>query len=214
MPMITAAQTSERIAAALAGRQPMAPGGHQWLLGSAEDVLTRRHSVREFSPDPLPVSRVRAAAAAAREAESVTWPARRHGSASIEILVAAFNCDGLAPGWYPAQGSRRLADGGPGWFDSLRGQYADAPALLAICGNLNQACQAAGPSGYPSMLVRAGTMGYAAWLWAVSAGLAASVYGSASHRVTAAARQLDPNLRHLFTVALGLPPAAGSGTRS
>ena len=64
------------------------------------------------------------------------------------------------------------------------------------------------------MLVRAGTIGHGAWLWAVSAGLAASVYGSTSHHVSAAARQLDVNLRHLFTVALGLPLAAAPGMGS
>ena len=214
MPMIPVGGTSEQLGAALAGRQPAAQDVPGWLPGSVEEALVGRHSVRQFSPEPLSAARVRAAAAAARDAESVTWPARSHGAAGFEILVAAFNCAGLDPGLYPAHGRQGLADPRSGWLDSLRRQYADAPALLLICGDLNQACRAVGPAGYPSMLVRAGTIGHGAWLWAVSAGLAASVYGSTSHHVSAAARQLDVNLRHLFTVALGLPLAAAPGMGS
>jgi hypothetical protein len=181
-----------------------------WLPGCLDDILIRRHSVREFSVDPLPQSCVNAAVLAAFDAEAATWPARMHGTLAFEILVAAFRVDGTAAGLYAFRDFRSerdavLAGSTATWFDALRSQYADAPVLLLVCGNLNQACQDTGPAGYPSMLVRSGTIGYAAWLWAVSAGLAGSVYGGASHRVTGAARQLDPNLRHLFTVALGKP---------
>jgi hypothetical protein len=208
MPEITAGETSHRLGQALLDRRPPASDDLGWLPGSVEDVLLRRCSVREFSAEPLPEACVRLAAAAARRAEAATWPTRSHGTAAFEILIAALNVEGLARGLYPAQGSIRLTDPDAGWLGSLRGQYADAPALLLVCGDLNQACQAAGPSGYASMLVRAGTIGYGAWLWAVATDLAASVYGSPSHQVTSVARQLDANLRHLFTVALGAPVRA------
>lgn len=217
MPMIIAGGTSQRLGAAFRDRRPVRgedglgrlPDSVEetWLPGSAEATLMRRRSVHEFSADPLPVSRVRAAMAAARDAEAAVWPAHSHGAVTFEILVAAFRIDGWPEGLYAVRDNHETELGGPGpvWFDSLREQYADAPALLLICADLNHACQAAGPAGYPSTLVRAGTIGYAAWLWAISAGLAGSVYGGASHQVTGAARQLDANLRHLFTVALGTP---------
>jgi hypothetical protein len=209
MPLITVGGTGHRLGQALLDRRWPVRDVPGWLPGPVEDALLRRSSVREFSADPLPAARVRSAADAARLAETVTWPARSHGAASFEVLVAAFNVGGLARGLYPAHGSIRLDAPDCEWLGSLRGQYADAPALLLICGDLNQACRAAGPGGYASMLVRAGTIGCAAWLWAVSAGLAASVYGSASHRVSFAARQLNADLRHLFTVALGTPARPG-----
>ncbi len=208
MPMITVAGPSEWLGEALAERRMPGHDSAGWLPGPVEGMLLRRSSVREFSADPLPAAHVRAAAAAGQDAEAATWPAGQHGPAAFAILIAAFHLDGLDRGLYPAHGSQPLADPGSGWLDALRQQYADAPALLLICGDLNRACRSAGPAGYPSMLVRAGTIGYGAWLWALSAGLSASVYGSASHQVTGAARRLDVNLRHLFTVAVGMPAAA------
>jgi nitroreductase len=210
--MITVGGTSRRLGTALRDRRPVcAEDGPRWLPGSVEETLLRRRSVREFSADPLPVSRVRAAIAAARDAEAAAWPARSHGAVTFEILVAAFRVDGLPRGLFAIRDSCPAELAGPQsiWLDSLRGQYADAPALLLICADLNHACRVAGPAGYSSTLVRAGTIGYAAWLWAISAGLAGSVYGVASHEVTGAARRLDANYRHLFTVAFGAPAPPG-----
>lgn len=203
MPVITG--SSHRLGQALLDRRQPVGDGLGWLPGPVEHALLGRSSVREFSGEALPEEFVRAVVGAARRAEAATWPARSHGAAAFEILVAALNVDGLAMGLYPAHGSIHLAGPACEWFGSLRRQYADAAVLLLICGDLNRACRAVGPAGYASTLVRAGTIGYAAWLWAVSAGVAASVYGGASHQVTLAARQLDVNLRHLFTVALGTP---------
>lgn len=208
MPMIPAGETGKRLGDVLCDRRPAhMHDGLGWLPGSLDETLIGRRSVREFSTDPLPRSHLSAVIAAALDADAATWPAHPHGAVTFEILVAVFRVDGLAAGVYACRGGHHAMLAGPGsaWFDALRGQYADAPVLLLICGDLNQACRAADSAGYPSMLVRSGTIGYAAWLWAISAGLAGSVYGGASHRVTDVARKLDPNLRHLFTVALGTP---------
>ncbi len=210
MPIVAHGGTSNGLGEVLLDRQQPAREGLAWLHGPVEDILRSRSSVRAFSADPLPASCVRDAVSAARAAEAAVWPARSHGAATFEVLVAAFNVAGLDGGLYPAHGRCPLATPASGWLDSLRGLYADAPALLLICGDLNGACRAAGPSGYGSMLVRAGSIGYGAWLWAVSASLAASVYGGTSHRVTGAARLLNGNLRHLFTVAIGAPMRSGA----
>jgi nitroreductase len=191
------------------------PPGLSSLPGPIEDVLIRRRSVRSFAPDPVPASFVRDAVTAARDAEAATWPAGPHGLVTFTVLVAAYRVSGTARGLYAPgaeAGARPLRSAGA-CLDALPALYTDAPVLLLICADLNEACRTAGASGYPSALVRAGTMGYAAWLWALSAGLAGSVYAPASHQVTAVARQLDVNLRHLFTVALGAParPAGSRG---
>lgn len=207
MSMIAAGRASTWLGDALAARCGPARAGLEWLPGPVEDVLARRRSVRDFDAIPLPAAQLSAIIAAASDAEAAIWPARSHGAATFEILLAAFRVEGLVAGLYRACCRYQLAGQDAAWLDSLRGRYADAPALLLICGNLNQACSSAGSAGYPAMLVRAGTMGYAAWLRTVSAGLAASVYGGPSHEVTAAARLIDENLRHLFTVAVGAPAA-------
>jgi hypothetical protein len=206
--MIPAGQTGYRPGDVLRDRrQANTPRGPGWLPGSLDETLRHRRSVREFSADPLPKSQLDAVVAAALDADAAMWPAPSHGAVTWEILTAAFHVGGLDPGVYARRGGRDAVLAGPGCasFGALRRQYADAPVLLLICADLNQACRAAGPAGYPAALVRSGTIGYAAWLRTISVGLACSVYGGASHWVTGVARQLDPNLRHLFTVALGTP---------
>jgi hypothetical protein len=135
MPMITVGGTTQRLGAALRDRGHL-PGddGLGWLPGSIEETLLCRRSVREFSADPLPVSRVHAAMAAARDAEAAAWPPRLHGAPTFEVLIAAFRVDGLPRGLFAIRDSCPVELAGPGstWLDSLRGQYADAPALLLI----------------------------------------------------------------------------------
>jgi hypothetical protein len=224
MPIINPDAQIPRITEALAARRPpfpdeghLAPASHPtrsreiadliWLPGSIDATLARRRSVRKFRRDPVPESMVEAAVTAARDAEAATWPASSHGAFRFEILVAACAVEGVARGLHATSSGAGLRP--LGTYDaclrSLPALYADVPVLLLICGDLNGVCRAGGASGYASMLTRAGTIGYAAWLWAVSAGLAGSVYAAASHEVTGAARELDPNLRHLFTLALGAP---------
>jgi hypothetical protein len=98
MPLIDAAGTSQWLAEALLERRPPVGESLSWLPGPVEDVLLRRCSVRKFSASPLPAAQVLAAVAAARGGEATTWPARLHGTAAVEILVAAFRVDGLAAG--------------------------------------------------------------------------------------------------------------------
>jgi hypothetical protein len=229
MPIITRRGTNQQMWEALQSR-PLAPRArqpaisagdvergpslaraadcHAWLPGSVQETLTRRRSVRTFRGEPVSSWCVRAVVAAARDAEAVVWPSASPDPAVFEILVAAFDVAGLAAGLYTTCGKSGadMVKVDSARLDSLRALYADAPVLLLICGDLNLACRVAGPAGYASMLVRAGTIGYGAWLRAISAGLAGSVYGGASHEVSAAARRVNADLWHLFTVALGYKP--------
>jgi hypothetical protein len=185
-----------------------------WLRGTVEEYLTRRQSVRSFAPSAVPRSDVLGAIAAARDADEAVWPLGRHGAVGLDMLIAAFNIDGLASGLYATrEAGTELLSPDSACLDILREQYADAPVLVLICADLNQACRDAGQAGYPATLIRAGTAGYAAWLWSISAGLAGCVYGPASQHANSAARRLDVNLRHLFTVAIGVPARVSLGTK-
>lgn len=222
MPIITGQNLSRQLSEALRQRAsmpagPLDPpvpdlGEHErcrWLEKPVGDVLTERRSVRAFASLAITRADVLGAIGAAWDADEAVWPHGRHGDIGLVMLIAAFDVAGLAKGLYRADGaSAELARLDSAYLDLLGKQYADAPALLLICADLNKACRDAGHAGYPAALTRAGTAGYAAWLWSISAGLAGSVYGGASQHASAAGRQWNPSLRHLFTVAIGHPASA------
>jgi nitroreductase len=225
MPVIAGQNTTRLLSEALRHRQsPVAgplstpetgPRGHEhcaWLPEPTEGILARRRAVREFASSAITRSDVLGAIGAARTAEKAVWPPGKHGVLGLDLLIAAFNVDELGRGLYSTRDDSTEPLGpDSGYLEVIREQYDAAPALLLICADVNQACRDAGPSGYAATLVRAGTVGYAAWLWSISAGLAGCVYGGASQCASGAARQLDANLRHLFTVAIGVP-ADGEGS--
>ena len=185
-----------------------------YLAGRASrgcfDPAPVRPSVRVISHYPL--GRPGGYRGGARRQEAV-WPPGKHGDIGLGMLIIAFNVDGLAKGLYStSEASTELISLDSAYLDIWREQYADAPVLILICADVNQACRGRGASTvsptcpYPGR----GTAGYAAWLWSISAGLAGSVYGGASQHASGAGRQQDANLRHLFTVAMGMPVGAVS----
>lgn len=180
-----------------------------WLPGPIEHSLTRRRSVRVFAASALSRAHVLGAVAAAHEAEEAVWPPGQHGGVGLDVLIAAFNIEGMAKGLYAIyEANAELLSEDSACLGILRERYADAPVLMLVCADLNQTCRDAGPAGYQAALIRAGTLGYAAWLWSISMGLTGCVYGAASHHASGVGRTRNANLRHLFTVAIGMP--AGS----
>ncbi len=177
-----------------------------WLTEPIEDCLRRRRSTRQFEAAAVPWSQVLGAITAAHCAGAAVWLPDRHGGIGLDFLLAAFDVAELNPGIYATDGAgTELLSSDRVLLDVLREQYLAAPALLLVCADLNQACRDAGPAGYPAALIRAGTAGYAAWLWSISAGLVGCLLGGASHYASSVARLKNQNLRHLFTVAIGLP---------
>jgi hypothetical protein len=225
VPLIEAGGTSERVAAGLrrrcrpvaarAGRRgsgprvPEVPSAELSAAGlwpPAEQVLRLRRSTREFATQPVSFAQLRLITRSAFAAQARDWPQQVHGDLRLAMLIAAFRVTGLPNMMYVADSAQRsqltpLPD--LPRLPDLRGVYADAPALLYVCGDLARACELSGASGYGALLVRAGALGHAAWLSAISVGLAGSVYGRASGSVTRAARCFDDRLRHLFTLAVG-----------
>jgi hypothetical protein len=166
-------------------------------------ILRARRSVREFGPDPIGLGQLERMIGTACSLCDEAWPASRHGTLSITVIAAACNVQGVEPGLLRVSPGRcdlicaldaQLAD-------SLRREYADAPAILLLCGDPHQL--GSGGGGYGSVLVRVGAAGYAIWLAAIADGLQASVYGRADNDVTRIAREVDTRLRHIFTVAVG-----------
>lgn len=193
-------------AADLSDRNSIVPDA-SWLSRPLAEILPRRQSVREFAPEPVPLDIVRRIIRDAYSGERRTWTPGVHGAASVVVLLAAARVIGLDPGVYSMPPAKddfiALADSEP--LAVLRHNYAHAPATLLICGDPHQGIRDGCGISYGSVLVRAGTLGYGAWLAAISADLAGSVYGRTSQEVTLIARRFDPRLRHMFTVAIGSP---------
>jgi nitroreductase len=174
-----------------------------------EEVLRQRRSVRTFGADEVSQSDIGFIIRSGLAAERSLWTPGTHRGMDVTIATAAFGVGELGQGLYlPAAEAGTLFARVPGqeWLTGLQAQYAAAPALLLVCGNVPQACAATGVRGYPQLLVRAGSAGYGAWLAAVSIGLAGCAFGGSNYRVTSAvARHCGEPLRHLFTIAIGHP---------
>lgn len=179
-------------AGARAGGWPPQYQGHD--LGG---MLRARRSVREFSRGQVDRERLSRIVAAALETCENAWPAARHGALPLTVIAAVRDEPGLA--WVRQGGCDPMPVLNARLAGTLSRDYADAPAILFLCGDPHQL----GPSGYGSVLVRVGAAGYAIWLAAIADGLQGSVYGRSSNEITRVARQVNPRLRHLFTVAIG-----------
>lgn len=175
---------------------------------SLHNILSRRRSVRAFNGKPAPVAEIAVIARAGLAAERRLRAAETPDCMRMTIVLAALNVAGLVPGLYisraEAPGTFSLIQREPAWMHELRQRYADAPAILMICGDTRSACRAMGKRGYGQILVHAAAAGHAAWLRAISLGMAGTVFGGTCHQATASLAQDDsPHRWHLFTVAVG-----------
>ena len=211
MPIISADDTDE-LDAVLAVRAHAAPPAR--LAGdqrgdrpspALDEVLRRRRSVRRFARGDLTRAELlgvlhRACAVLA------AWSDRAPVlPADFVLLTDIDDVADLSDGLYRYDTGQLVSIETGDRSAELRARYADAPALLFVCGPLPRA-----DSGdYGHRLVGAGAFGYALWLSALSSGLAGSVYGSSAALITATAHRLRPGLRHLFTVAIGRDGGSG-----
>jgi hypothetical protein len=190
---------------------PDGTGSLAGVLGSEmsmHDVLSRRRSVRVFNAKPAPVAELAVIAQAGLAAERRVRPAEAHDHMGMAFVLAALNVAGLPPGLYLSTADVRepfsLMQHEPAWMQELRQRYADAPAMLMVCGDAPSACRALGKRGYGQILLLAAAAGHAAWLRAISLGMAGTVFGGTCHQVTASLAQThSPQRWHLFTLAVG-----------
>lgn len=162
----------------------------------------------------LTSGQIRAVIVASYAAYSRDWPATIHRGSELVILMAAYQVVRFRSGVYPVPfpGTTPLRPlPGDGLLPRLRQQYADAPALLLVCGDVSAACESTGSAGYGSLLVRAGALAQAAAMSAATTGLTASTYGRpCRHTSEATKAAIGGNPRHLVTISLGLPARASA----
>jgi hypothetical protein len=181
----------------------------QSVLPPLGGPLSGRRSARDFADRPVPAELLAVACHAALEVERACWPVSEHGDAGLGIAAAITDVTGLAGGLYRYLPDRRQFSviAGVEVLDDLRSAYAAAPSLLLVHGDLDMARDASPSGGYQRLLVRAGALGYAALLAALSAGLCGCPYGGASASLSSLLRTGHGRPHHLFTVSLGWPTA-------
>jgi hypothetical protein len=190
--------------------------GQRQSLGDGHDIgalLRVRRSVREFSSAPVELRQLERVVRTAHAVCDDTWPASRHGTVPITVLAVARDVPGAEHGLLRVgtDGCDLISALDTQLAETLCRDYPDAPVLLLLCANPH----ALGDNGgYGSVLVRVGAAGYAIWLAALAEGLQACVHGRSSNEFTRIARQLDPCLRHLFTMTIGREESSDAANRS
>ena len=178
-----------------------------------EDALRRRTAIRSFSSAPLRGSELATMAAAAHAWDHEMWAQDVDAGVSLEIFAAAWRVEGLATGLYryePQDGSLRWAATLPMGEAAedlvMQREFAWAPLLLVVTGNLAAAISHRGSHGHRLLLLRAGAAAYASWLAALGMGLAGSLFAG---MLPGAMRELagaDGYTRaSLFAFAVGRP---------
>ncbi|ETK37760.1 hypothetical protein [Microbispora sp. ATCC PTA-5024] len=204
MPLIPIDEPARAVAGLLGGRQDIRPARPAAHAGpSAEQVarvLRCRRAVRSFGEEAISADLL---LQVIDDAPRLWTPYNEH---ELVLLVGASHVRGMAEGLYRVgQGACALLASDCG-LGAVREFYGDGAASVFVCGDVGAACAPRGV-GYGGLLVRAGALGHACWLSAISSGLVGCAYGGTCGEITKAADRWRPGLRHLFTVTLGFAPA-------
>jgi nitroreductase family protein len=147
------------------------------------DVLPERTAIRDYDRTPLSGADLSALFAAADRMDTRGWAADRAAGVDLELYCAAWRVTGVDTGLYRYRPGRSelcrvadLPDGREAEELVMQREFAEAPALLVITGNLAAAVARHGSHGHRLLLTRAGAAGHAAWLAALRLGLVGTVF--------------------------------------
>lgn len=179
------------------------------------EVLPGRTAVRDYARSPLAGADLSAVLAAADRMDASAWSAERAAGVDLELYCAARRVSGVDPGFYrfvPQQSALHrvasLPDGPQSADLAAQPEFAQAPALLVIMGNLAAALARHGSHGHRLLLSRAGAAGHAAWLTALRLHLVGTVFtGLLPHVIWERAGVDGYHRAALFAFAAGHPAA-------
>lgn len=147
---------------------------------SLEAGLRGRTAVRAYDPTALSQAEVAALLHAASEIDAQVSPG---STAALELVLAAWRVDGLAPSLQRYDGRSHALEplaplpvGVAAEDLVLQREFARAPAVLVVMGDLRHAVRERGAHGHRRLLLRAGAATHAAWLAALELGLVGSIF--------------------------------------
>jgi hypothetical protein len=177
------------------------------------DVLPQRSSTRDYATTPLPSADLSAIFAEADLMDARGWPDERAAGVDLGLYCAAWRVSGVDTGLYRYLPQRcglvrvaSLPDGPQAEELVLQREFAHAPALLVITGNLAGALARHGSHGHRLLLTRAGAAGHAAWLASLRLHLVGTVFaGLLPHVLRERAGADGYHRAALFAFAVGHP---------
>ncbi|HEX3683714.1 MAG TPA: SagB family peptide dehydrogenase [Bryobacteraceae bacterium] len=149
---------------------------------SVGNVLGKRRSLREYADEPIGAGQLETMLYYAHSGDAAEWQEEHECGLQLTYLTLVRRVSGLKPAVYRydpvrhALAYRRPALSRDETIELLvQGEYADAPLLIWIAGNLAAACARHGAHGHRQLLVRAGAAGNRLWMAALGAGLKGSI---------------------------------------
>jgi SagB-type dehydrogenase family enzyme len=167
---------------------PPAHGGR-----SLGEVLSTRTSIRHYASKFVAVEQLSTMLHCAHHSDLKEWPEEHRLGQSLIFLTLAWRVEGLNPGVYAYDSQNHALSfvrHAPTSQETvelfLQREFAAAPMVVWIVGNLAAACARHGAFGHRKLLLRAGAAGHRLWMAASGMGLAGTVTAGV---ITGAARQ-------------------------
>ncbi len=149
------------------------------LLG---DILACRKSIRQYTPEPVSLEQMSTMLNCAYEADRTHWPTEHVAGLSLTFLILAFRVAGLERGVYTYEPQRHgvyFSKAAPSSKNAsalfVQSEFADAPLVLWIAGNLGAAVARNGGFGHRQLLLRAGAAAHRLWMAAMATGLSGCI---------------------------------------
>ena len=184
--------------------------------------LLERTAIRFYAPTPLSAAQLGSILKAASLGDQQDWPHEEEAGVGLQLLAVAWRVEGIEPAVYSYHPqSHELAyvgpapDPGQATSLALQAEFASAPVLIFVTGNLAAACERYGSWGHRQLLLRAGAAGQRLWLASIGVGLAGTVFAGflprAAHRFAGVDGYLQASLL-AYSVGHVPYPATSGGT--
>ena len=182
--------------------------------------LLERTAIRFYAPTPLTAAQLGTILKAAILGDQQDWPHEEDAGVGLQLLTVAWRVEGIEPAVYSYHPqSHELAYVGPAPDPkeatslALQAEFASAPVLIFVTGNLAAACERYGSWGHRQLLLRAGAAGQRLWLASIGVGLAGTVFAGflprAAHRFAGVDGYLQASLLAYSVGNLSYPAMSG-----